>query len=41
MSRKAKEFITEQQVITVLQTGVKNSLKGYSMGSLPQTTESS
>ena len=27
--RKVKEFITEQQVITVLQTGVKKSLKEY------------
>jgi len=27
--RKAKKFITEQQLITVLQTGVKNSLKEY------------
>jgi len=27
--RKAKRFITEQQVITVLQTGVKNSLKEH------------
>ena len=27
--RKAKKFITEQQVITVLQTGVKNSLKEH------------
>ena len=27
--RKARQFITEQQVITVLQTGVKNSLKEH------------
>jgi hypothetical protein len=27
--RKARKFITEQQVITVLQTGVKNSLKEH------------
>ena len=27
--RKARRFITEQQVITVLQTGVKNSLKEH------------
>src|SRR6202044_975307 len=27
--RKANEFITEQQVITVLQNGVKHSLKEY------------
>lgn len=27
--RKARQFITEQQVITVLQNGVKNSLKEY------------
>jgi len=27
--RKAKKFITEQQVITILQTGVKNSFKEY------------
>ncbi|CAF5118525.1 unnamed protein product, partial [Rotaria magnacalcarata] len=27
--RKARQCITEQQVITVLQTGVKNSLKEY------------
>ncbi|CAF1196683.1 unnamed protein product [Rotaria sordida] len=27
--RKSRQFITEQQVITVLQNGVKNSLKGH------------
>jgi hypothetical protein len=27
--KKASKFIPEQQVITVLQTGVKNSLKEY------------
>ncbi|CAF1349706.1 unnamed protein product [Adineta steineri] len=27
--KKAKQYITEQQVITVLQTGVKNSMKEY------------
>ncbi|CAF4067639.1 unnamed protein product [Rotaria magnacalcarata] len=27
--RKARQCITEQQVITVLQTGVKNSLREY------------